>query len=64
MLTLKRRVGESIVIGKDSEIEIILMNSRDGIATIGIVADKAKVPIYRSELTTNQRENITGGTHD
>lgn len=58
MLILQRRIGESIVIGKDHEIEIVLMgtNTGEGRVTLGIAADKS-IPVFRNELLTKERQD-------
>ncbi len=47
MLTLTRKVGESIMIGDD--IEIVVKEIRRNQVRIGIVAPR-EVPIYREEI--------------
>ena len=56
MLTLTRKVGESIRIGDD--IEIIVKEIRRNQVRIGIVAPR-EVPIYREEVydTINTENN-------
>ena len=58
MLILQRRVGESIIIGKNQEIEIVLMgtNVGEGKVTLGIAADK-DIPVFRNELLTKERQD-------
>jgi len=58
MLILQRRIGESIVIGKEQEIEVVLMgyNAREGKLTLGIAAD-ISIPVFRSELLTKERQD-------
>lgn len=58
MLLLQRRVGESIIIGKDQEIEVVVMgyDSGDKKLTLGIAADKS-IPVFRNELLTKERQD-------
>lgn len=56
MLILQRRVGESIVIGKDQNINIKVTNINGTTVTIGVTADRA-VPVVRNELLTKERQH-------
>ena len=49
MLTLSRKIGQSIMIGDDIEVKIVKIDR--GYAYIGIEAPR-NVPILRAELTT------------
>ena len=62
MLTLTRKVGESIRIG--DEIEIVVKEIRRNQVRIGIVAPK-EIPIYREELYQEiQRQEAAGDDGD
>jgi carbon storage regulator len=54
MLVLRRRVGESILIGDDVEIEFLELNSQA--VKIGIRAPR-NVTILRKELFLTKRQN-------
>lgn len=58
MLILQRRVGESIIIGENQEIEVVMMgyNAGDKKLTLGIAADKS-IPVFRNELLTKERQD-------
>lgn len=47
MLTLSRKIGESIMIGND--IEITILDVKGDQVKIGITAPKA-IPVYRKEI--------------
>lgn len=55
MLTLTRKEGESIVIGKKGEIKITIVKIRDDKAQIGIIASK-NLPVHREEIFKAIRE--------
>jgi len=54
MLVLRRRAGESILIGDDIEIEVLELNSQG--AKIGIKAPRELV-VLRKELKITQEQN-------
>jgi carbon storage regulator CsrA len=57
MLILQRRVGESIIIGKDQEIEIIVLGvNAEGKVSIGIAAD-ITIPVFRNELLKKEHQD-------
>jgi carbon storage regulator len=58
MLVLKRRDGESILIGKDITIRVV--ESHKGSVKIGIIAPK-NVPIVRPEIFTKGVRDDTDG---
>ena len=47
MLTLSRKIGQSIMIGKDVEVKVVKIDR--GLAYIGIQAPR-EIPILREEL--------------
>ena len=49
MLVLTRKVGESIVIGNDAEINITLLGTHGGQARLGIKAPK-EISVHRQEI--------------
>ncbi len=49
MLILSRRIGESIVIGKDAEIDVTILGIRGAQVRIGIAAPK-DVSVHREEI--------------
>lgn len=57
MLTLTRKVGESIRIGDD--IEIVVKEIRRNQVRIGIVAPR-EVPIYREEVYESMKAEADG----
>jgi len=57
MLTLTRKVGESIRIGDD--IEIVVKEIRRNQVRIGIVAPR-EVPIYREEVYESMKAESDG----
>ena len=54
MLVLRRRAGESVLIGNDIEIQLLSLSSQG--AKIGICAPRETV-ILRKELRITQRQN-------
>lgn len=54
MLVLRRRAGESLLIGDDVEIEVLAVTAQG--AKIGIRAPKEMV-VLRKELKITQRQN-------
>ena len=54
MLVLRRRAGESLLIGEDVEIQILDINAQT--VKLGIVAPR-QVPILRKELHITKMEN-------
>lgn len=61
MLTLTRKVGESIRIGDD--IEIVVKEVRRNQVRIGIVAPR-EVPIYREEVYESLKTEQSDATED
>ncbi len=61
MLTLTRKVGESIRIG--DEIEIVVKEIRRNQVRIGIVAPR-EVPIYREELYEEIKKQDDDGENE
>ncbi len=57
MLVLTRKMGESVVIGREANISVTLLKVEGGQARIGIDAPK-DVPIHREEV----HKRITNGT--
>jgi sRNA-binding carbon storage regulator CsrA len=55
MLILTRAINQKIYIGKENEIEIVLVNAKNGQAMIGIKADKDDFPVKRSELVDGKK---------
>ena len=55
MLVIRRRIGESILIGEDIELQITDISSNR--VKIGIVAPRA-VPILRKELQLAALQNV------
>lgn len=49
MLILTRRLGESIVMGKDYETEITILGTQRNQVKLGVNAPK-DVPVHRSEI--------------
>ena len=56
MLILQRRIGESVVIGKDNEIEICVISVSKGEVKLGFFAPNS-IPIYRSELIREDNQD-------
>jgi carbon storage regulator len=56
MLILQRRIGESIFIGKDHEIEVCVISSSKGEVKLGFYAPTS-IPIYRSELLREDNQD-------
>lgn len=56
MLVLNRKVGESIII--DDEIEVIILEVKDGKVKLGIEADES-ITILRKEVYDEVREENT-----
>lgn len=54
MLVLRRRAGESVLIGDDIEVELLAVSQQG--AKIGIRAPKATV-VLRKELKITQQQN-------
>lgn len=50
MLLLRRHVRQSIVIGKDETIELVVLNVGMGRVEIGVIAPR-DVPVYRKEIS-------------
>ncbi len=50
MLLLRRKPRESIVIGKDEKIELVVLNIDGGRVEIGVIAPR-DVPVYRKEIS-------------
>lgn len=50
MLMLRRHVRQSIVIGKDEAIELVVLSVGLGRVEIGVIAPK-NVPVYRKEIS-------------
>ena len=61
MLTLTRKVGESIRIGDD--IEIVVKEIRRNQVRIGIVAPR-EVPIYREEVYESMQSDDDDGKEE
>ena len=59
MLVLRRRAGESLLIGEDVEIELLEVNSQG--AKIGIRAPR-NTSILRKELKLTQEQNRAAST--
>ena len=55
MLILTRRPGESLVIGDDPKVEIIVLSTRGNQVRIGINAPK-DVSVYREEIYNRIKE--------
>lgn len=53
MLVLKRKQNQTILVGND--IEITIVNVRDGVVKLGFIAP-ANVKILRKELTANHQD--------
>ena len=49
MLVLSRKLGETIIIGKDGGIHVTVVDIDRGKIRLGIVADKS-IPIFREEI--------------
>jgi carbon storage regulator len=49
MLVLTRKVGESLVIGKDAEIKVTLLGTQGSQARLGINAPK-DISVHREEI--------------
>ena len=49
MLILTRKMGESIIIGTNREIEITVLNINGNQVRLGVVADK-DIPVHRDEI--------------
>lgn len=60
MLVLSRKIRESIIVGDSGEIEIEVLDIRNGKVRIGISAPK-ETPVFRSEVWARiQSERIVG----
>ncbi|MBZ5610778.1 MAG: carbon storage regulator [Acidobacteriia bacterium] len=55
MLVLRRRVGESVLIGDDIEIEVLAVSSQG--AKIGVRAPRQTM-VLRKELKLTQEQNV------
>jgi carbon storage regulator len=55
MLVLRRRAGESVLIGDDIEIELLAVNSQG--AKIGVRAPRETI-VLRKELKITQEQNV------
>jgi carbon storage regulator len=54
MLVIRRRAGESILIGEEIEVEIVEVSA--GRVTVGIRAPR-RVPILRREIRLSEEQN-------
>lgn len=62
MLMLRRHVRQSIVIGKDESVEVVVLNVGMGRVEIGVIAPR-DVPVYRKEISpaTMAKKAMAGG---
>ena len=56
MLVLNRKLGETILVGVNGEVEIMVVMVKGDKVRIGITAPK-DVPIYRAEVADNVKTN-------
>lgn len=55
MLVLTRRINQSVIIGKESDIVISILDSKDGYVRLGFEASK-DILIYREEILKKIQE--------
>jgi carbon storage regulator len=60
MLVLTRHTNESIKIGADAEITVVVLGIRGNQVKIGIEADRG-IPVHRSEIYERIKEEEEGG---
>ena len=60
ILVLSRGKNESIVIGDNGEVEVVVVEVRGDSVRLGIIADRA-VPIHRREIYDARKRGHTDG---
>jgi carbon storage regulator len=57
MLVLRRKRGESIVIGRDGQIQVKVLRDENGIITLGVQAPSS-IQVDRLEVFENRQNKI------
>lgn len=59
MLVLSRKVGQDILIGRDGDIVVRVLEAKRGSVRLGIVAPP-ECPVHRREVFQKLQENANG----
>lgn len=61
MLILTRRVGETVMIGKNPDATVTILGVKGNQVRVGIVADK-NIPVHREEIWRKLKEEQEGNS--
>jgi carbon storage regulator len=62
MLVFTRCVGESVLIGKNMDIKVTILEAKGKQVRVGILADK-RIPIHREEIWERIQEEQQGNNN-